>query len=38
MAAVWKRDAALAAERMRAHVSSGRETLVAQLRSELSES
>lgn len=38
MEAILQRDAALAAERMRAHVSSGRDTLLAQLRSELSES
>jgi len=36
MEAIRARDAAGAAERMRDHVTSGRETLVAQLRSELS--
>jgi DNA-binding GntR family transcriptional regulator len=35
MAAIRDRDAALAAERMREHVTSGRETLVAHLRREV---
>jgi DNA-binding GntR family transcriptional regulator len=36
MEAIRAGDAALAAERMREHVTSGRETLLAHLRSELS--
>ena len=36
MAAIRKRDASLAAQRMREHVTSGRETLIAQLSRELS--
>jgi DNA-binding GntR family transcriptional regulator len=36
MEAIRRRDAALAAERMRAHVSSGRDTLLAHLQQELS--